>query len=272
MESIIVIVKQHPIPIALGVIVLLVLISSRSAPTVTAAQGSTLAERQIAANSNSQIAGINAQTAIALGAQSSDQNKTAMAQATARTAIMANLFAAVTGTSAAAAMNDSTNQLKTIQAQFARADNNQLFSNNMKLGEDTISAGVAMKSKDLDTQIAMNRDNINGKLAAIGAATSGNIGAIMAQGKNLLDLQGADLAFKDKNLSSLLQNSENIAKISGANAQAMATIQANAATTIAGINTSAARTAADAQSSSSKSSSNMAWVGTVAEIAAMFFA
>lgn len=257
------IVKEHPIPVVIGVMIV-ILIVSRSGSSVPASTGSNAAlavrSQELAVQSNSQIAGINSQTAIGLGAQATERYKAGESAAVARTNIAASLVNTSIGALSQQVLGDQANNLKVIQATFARAINNDNLSADAAYKDKVINAGIRMHVDDLNAQTNLQNNDNNFKLAQIGA--SGDIQ------KTLL---GMNLEFAGKNLPTVLQHSENMARISGANTISLAQATGLTATELARINTRPAVIQADSAAANSQAQSDQGWLKTGAAIIASIF-
>jgi hypothetical protein len=211
--------KSHPVPFAVGgIIILLVLVSSRSSSGSSSAAGYSTAAM---ANSTA-LAQINAATSVSLGAQATERYSAGEQAALQRTGIMANLFNSMTTTSAntSVAMSGVSAQLvkNTQDANNARA----LMEINGANARAVTNASAAIASKQMDNQLAINANDNNFKLAQIGAQTQGAV-----------TLLGMNLDFQGKYLPTVLQSAENMATINGKSAAEIARIQTQAANTTA---------------------------------------
>lgn len=248
--NVIEVVKEHPIPVVVGVVIILLLMSrggGASSPGNTAA---------LAVQNNTQIAGINAQTAVSLGAQATERYKAGESAAIARMGVASDIFATATNASAAQATNNSANNLKVVQQTFARAmnlDNLQADSENK---QRAINAGLLSQQRNLDAQLAAQKNDINFKLNEFTQTIDANGSALDKQ-----------LSFTKDNLPTLLQHAENMLKIGGSNAQALATINGNTTLGVAQYQTDAQRTAADAAANKS----NWGIVSDIGSTIAAFF-
>lgn len=262
--DVIAVVKEHPIPVVIGVAIV-ILIISRSGGTVSngAVNSGALAlqSQQLAVQSNTQIAGINSQTAVALGAQATERYKVGADAATTRAGIAASLVNTSIGALSQQALDDSANNLKVIQATFARATNNDNLTADSLNKQRAINAGVAMNAADLQAQTDRQNNDNNFKLAQIGAATNGSLTLLNAQGQIQKDLLGMNLSFTGANLPTILQHQENIVAINGSNAVKLATV-----------NTQAAVIGASAAADASQTKSDQSWVAQAASIVGSFFA
>lgn len=269
MENVITIVKQHPVPIGIGVVVVLLLLMSRGSSAASSGSNVSayLQAQKIAADSNGQIAALNSQSSVALGAQSVEKMSIQEQAANQRAGLASSLFATLAGVNAQVSMNSNNNAAQTVVASFANQQNMAKISNDFAVQQSTIGANIKINGDKLAAAKDMLESDNNFKLAAIGATSQGDIATIGA-------LSAADLASQDKQnaftlttMPSLLQHAETMAKITGQNAVNLYTIQGKTATDIAGLQTDAARTAAQGQ----KNKSDWGIVSGIASTVASFF-
>lgn len=246
MENVINIVKQHPVPIGIGVVVILLLVMSRgSAASSGSNAGAYLQSQEIAANSNNQMAALNSQNSIALGAQSVDRYNIAEKAATDRTGIVASLFSTLAGVNAQVTMANSNNTVKTVQTTIAHQENMQTIANNLTAQQGVIAANVKINGDKLSAAQNMLESDNNFKLAYLGPATESQI--------KLLDASS-------KNLPYLLQHAEVMAQISG-----------NNALSLANANNQARNTEAAANARATNASTSQSWLGSVGSIISSLF-
>jgi hypothetical protein len=269
MENIIEVAKKHPVPIGIGVVVLLVLVmSSRSSAASSGSNaGAYLQAQQIAASSNGQIAALNSQTAVALGAQSVEKMSIQEQAASIRANGAMSLFASLAGVNAQVAMNDSNNAAKTVVASFANKQAMTQLDNDYMIQQQAIGANIKMNGDKLAAAKSMLESDNNFKLAAIGATTQGDIAKIGAISEADLKSQNQQNAFTLTTMPSIFAHAESMAKITGQNAANIYTIQGKTATDIAGLQTQAARTQAQA----AKNESDWGIVGNIAKTIFSFF-
>lgn len=269
MENIIEVAKKHPVPIGIGVVVLLVLVmSSRgSAASSGSNAGAYLQAQQIAANSNGQIAALNSQVSLGLGAQSVEKMSIQEQAATIRANGAMSLFASLAGVNAQVAMNDSNNAAKTVVASFANKQAMTQLDNDYMIQQQTIGANIKMNGDKLAAAKSMLESDNNFKLSAIGATTQGDIAKIGAISAAELASQDKQNAFTLTTMPSIFAHAESMAKITGQNAVNLYTVQGKTATDIAGIQTEAARTTAQA----GKNKSDWGIVSGIASTVASFF-
>lgn len=262
MENIIEVAKKHPVPIGIGVVVLLVLVmSSRSSAASSGSNaGAYLQAQKIAADSNGQIAALNSQTAVALGAQSVEKMSIEEQAASIRANGAMSLFSSLAGVNAQVAMNGSNNAAKTVVASFANKETMTKLENDFAIQQQTIGANIKMNGDKLQAAKQMLESDNNFKLAAIGATTQGDIAKIGA-------LSAADLASQDKQnaftlttMPSIFAHAETMAKITGQNAAQ-----------IANINMHAANTTADANARATNAKTSQSWVSSIASVIGSFF-
>jgi hypothetical protein len=262
-------VKAHPVPVGLGVVVILLIVFSRGSSPASnnAAQaGNYLQAQSIAANSNTRLAEIGMTTTIAQGAQSVDNNRIAAVAAGERTGAIASLFATMVGTNAQVQMNNSGNLLKSTQSLYAHQENLVGSANALDAAKTSINANIRMNADQLQTQVRLSENDINGKLSALGMQTSGDLQMLKQLGVNQTDAmktQGSITSLlMDKNIATLptlLQHSETMLKISGENAYGLMDLQTSAART---------KSRADARNEDAKTAGT--WIGNVAKVFAMF--
>lgn len=261
--DVIAVVKEHPIPVVIGVVIV-ILIISRSGGTVSNGSVNSgslaLQSQQLAVQSNTQIAGINSQTAVSLGAQATERYKAGESAATTRAGIAASLVNTSIGALSQQALDDSANNLKIVQATFARAINNDNLAADSLNKQNAINANVQMNVNDIQGQIIRQNSDNNFKLSQIGAATGGSLTLLNAQGQIQKDLLGMNLSFTGANLPTILQHQENIAAINGNNAVKLATV-----------NTQASVINANAAADASQTKSDQSWVSTIGNIVGSFF-
>lgn len=267
------VVKEHPLPIVGGAILLLILVSMRGGSSTSgnsAGIAAAVESQRIATAGNVQIAGINAQAATARGAQGVDAYKTQITengkQAVARTSLMQNLFSTQIGASTALAVDTNKNLTTRLVAGLNHQDNQTQMADALTLGQYTTDAGVKVAMERLSTDIKVNNSNNDAKLNALSQVNATSLSALgmqIASHKYDTDVTAA-------NLPAIMQHSENAQKIAGANAQSLAQIQGNYAQIIAGLNTEAARKTASANASSTDASTGASWVSTAANLFAMF--
>lgn len=207
------IIKEHPVPVGIGVVVILLLIISSRNSSSSSGSGaaSYLQAQQIATSSNTQMAAINSQASIALGAQSVDRYKIAESAAIERTNIVGNIFATMTGTNAQVTMNNSNNLFKSLQSGYAHAENMDQLDKNFIVQQQAISGNIKMFGDKLSADQTALVTNVNATLNALGQTQ----------------------AYTERNMPTLLQHSENMAKIAGSNQLAIVTRQTEAANTSA---------------------------------------
>lgn len=270
MENIIEVAKKHPVPIGIGVVVLLVLVmSSRgSAASSGSNAGAYLQAQKIAADSNGQIAALNSQLSLGLGAQSVEKMSIQEQAASIRANGAMSLFASLAGVNAQVAMNDSNNAAKTVVASFANKQAMTQLENDYSIQQQTIGANIKMNGDKLASAKAMLESDNNFKLAAIGATTQGDIAKINAISEADLKSQNQQNAFTLTTMPSIFAHAESMAKITGQNAANIYTIQGKTATDIASLQTQAARTQAQGQ----KNKSDWGIVTDIGKIVASFFA
>lgn len=273
-------VKSHPVPFGLGLVVLLLLVTRGGSTTAAQSNGSALAQQSMA--NNTQLAQINAGTSVALGAQSVDAAKNAQAAALGRTTLATQALTAMVtsnaNSSVAMAGVNATSVKNALDASTARTQ--------MQLNNDTqmatITAGQTTAANTLAAQVQMHLDDNNNKLSQIGLTTQGNlallgltgqnavtlsaqngangIGAINAAGAISTNQLGMNIASYQTSLPSLLQSTENMAKINGGNALAIVQAQQQAAII-------KANSQADAQ----QTKDDQSWLGSLGSLASTVF-
>jgi len=252
------VIKDHPVPIIGGVILLLIL--SRAGGSSSSSGGSGNAAAAYAAQS--QITGINAQTSIALGAQSVEKAKIAADAATIRSSAAESFMASIAGMANSSMINESNNQVKNITNLYSNQQNLEKIKNDYDIGVKTINANISMNKDKLAAQQKAYETDANFKLASIGATTNGNLAMIGASKDAQLALNAQQNAFTASTLPTLMQQQQTMAKISGdynlsmlqasgLNAQQLAQISGDSAAKLASINTQAQNTLAQSQKNKS---------------------
>jgi len=229
MEKIIEFVKANPIPVGIGVVVLILIISSRGGGV--SSDGAEAAASYNAAAA--QIAGINAQTSVALGSQSIEKTKIAESAALQRTQTAATVFTALANVNATQAMNDSNNVFKSIYANIESSTARFALEKKSETELAAINAGVRMNVDKLNAELTKAKNDNNFRLSEIGALTQGNLQLIQATGTEQRLTMGQQNAFVAANLPTFMQHEENIAKIQGTTAENIARIQTQPAQTAA---------------------------------------
>jgi hypothetical protein len=249
--NIMAVVKEHPVPIGIGVVVILLIVFARGSNGATSSNaGAFLQAQSIAAQSNNQLAEITTRGNIALGQQSVERSRIAMDAATARTGAVSSLFATMVGTNAQVRMNTDNNSVKT-QQLMANSNMNALETNaQLSVARDTIAAGIRTSSDKLNAMIRMNENDNNTKLNALGMETSGNLALLQKRGE--FDLMALDkqIDLSIKTLPAMLQHAETMLNIQGTNAQGLARIMIEPDLLVAKANQDKIRT--DAANSVSK--------------------
>ena len=278
------VVKAHPLPIIGGAVVILLLVSMRGSSSGSSGSGAGVAleSQRIATAANVQVAGINAQAATARGeqqmnifaAQLSENGK----QALARTDMMATLFSTNIQASTALEMDQNKNFTTRMLGQLNSQDNQLQMANALTLGTRTIEAGIKTSSDKLAADIEMNNSNNNAKLNGLARTIQGGIDMAyidsnmqLSKTQTAANLSVYQTDVTARNLPTLLQHSENQARVAAANAQALATISGTTAQILSANATKAANTAADANANKSNSEAAGGWVKTIGSIASLFF-
>lgn len=245
------VVKEHPVPIGIGVVVILLIVFARGSNGATTSNaGAFLQAQSIAANSNNQLAEITTRGNIALGQQSVDRTRIAMDSATARTGMVASLFATMVGTGAQVQMSRDTNAVKSQQQMLASNANMLETGANLKLGQESIAAGIKVNADKLGAMIRMNETDNNTKLTAMGMQTNGDLQKMQLQGQFGLQAMDKEYDYNIKTLPQMLQHAETMLNIQGTNSQALARIMIEPDLLVAKANQDKIRT--DAANSISK--------------------
>lgn len=272
------VVKEHPIPIGIGVVVILLIVFSRGSNGATSSNaGAFLQAQSIAAQSNNQLAEITMRGNIALGQQSVERNHIAMDAATARTGAVAGLFATMVGTNAQVRMNADNNGVKTQQLML-NSNANMLETNaQLAIAKETIAGGIKANADKLAAQIRMGENDNGFKLSAIGAQTSGNLALMQKRGELDAAATAQNINFQkwgiDKNyefqdklmtanattLPALLQHQINMAKIQGDQEYQRLSIT-----------TAADRTMANANARNKDADTGGDWISNIAKLFVMF--
>lgn len=277
------VVKEHPVPIGIGVVVILLIVFSRGSSNGAAPNnaGTFLQAQSIAANSNATIAEITMRGNVAQGQQSVERNRIAMDAATARTGQVAGLFATMVGTGAQVRMATDSNAVKSQQQMLAANANMLETSANLSIARDTVAAGIKVNADKLAAQQRLFETDANYKLNALGLQTNGDLRMLEQVGKNQIaniNAQGTvtgnlmdkefthtssmldkNLAYSSSTLPSLLQHQ-----------QTMLGMQNDIAYQLASIQTAADRKKAEADARKTDSETGKNWVKTVASIFALF--
>jgi hypothetical protein len=251
------VIKEHPIPVAAGVVILLVVLKSSSNNTAKAQATSgynpaiDLQFQALAADTNVKINGQNTSANI-MGMQLD----TAMANA--RTKYSADMF--TTATAAEVELNKISSQSFTtgLTNFFSRLDNQQQFGNQLALGSKSIDSNQILTVAGFDNQYRMLQADTGRQLSLAGINSDtqkygidsgrqiamAQIGVNSSLGNKALDykfsIDNKTIDSNNVNLPSLLQHSENSAKIAGSNAQALSVINGQTAQAIAAMNASVA--------------------------------
>jgi len=221
MEKIIEVVKAHPVPIVIGVVVLLVLMNRGNAAASSGSNaGAYLQAQSMATNANVQMAAMNSQASVALGAQSVDRYNVAEKAATDRMGIAASLFSTITGVNAQLAASNTDATVKTMTASMQHQENMQTIANKLTTDQATIAANVQQTGMKLSAAKDMMESDNNFRLAQIGAQTNGAL--------SLLDKQQG---FEMQTLPMALAHQEEMARITGQNAINLAMVNTQPANT-----------------------------------------
>lgn len=252
--QIIEVVKNHPVPFAIGAIVLILLVTRGTSTQAAQSNGSALAAASM--QNNTQLAQINAGTSVSLGAQSSDRYKAAQDAATARTGIMASMFDSLVGSNASVSVSMAGINAGTVQKAIDAANARSAMELNAQTQQAQISAGISTAANSLAAQVQMHLDDNNNKLSQIGLNTQGNLELMSKAGDISTNQLGMNLSAQATSLPMILQSQQEMARITGQNA-----IQ------IAQVNTKAADTTAQA----TKNKSDWGIVGNIASTIGSFF-
>lgn len=259
--DIIAVIKAHPIPIGIGVVILLLLIRSGGA-TKTTNSGSSVAlqSQQLAVQSNSQIAGINSATSIALGAQSVERYRIGESDALARTQTAASVISTMMGATLQRDLTDSAAMNKVVLAGVARSTNSDNIAASLQSQNAEINSKIRINSDTLAAQISRNNSDNNFKLAQIGQQTQGSLAIISGVGTQAQIMADKNNAYAASTLPSLMAHAEAMATITGQNAFQIVQQQ-----------TKAANTTADANANAVNTKSDQSWISSIASVIGSFF-
>lgn len=198
------VIKEHPVPIIGGVLLLVILASMRGSSGSAGSNAGMminagLESQKIATAANAQIAGINGNVAIARGAQNVAAMSEAGKQAVERTAILGDMWKTSISTSAQVQTENARNATTRFIATKQSEDNQRLAANQLALGQATIDAGVRTSLEKLATDFRMNESNNNTKLSAIGQEIAGQKYAMDVTAAMFGQQMSTNLATVDRN-------------------------------------------------------------------------
>lgn len=252
------VVKEHPLPIGIGVLVLIIVIaSSRSSGSSASSNGDAQADA-----TNLQSQNIAASQSVALGAQSTQQALASTSAGTDRQSIAASLFASLAQTQAVSDMNSSNNTVQLVTAAFQNTQNQTQLADSLKLQEDTNTTNAGLAYQSLADQLKAVQDSNATSTANIAATAAGNVSQINASTAGTEGVAAQSYNFLGANLATLLQHSENLAKIQGSTATQLATIQTSPSLIAAQNGTLTSQANANAANAQSGAS----WVSTAASV------
>lgn len=232
--QIIEIVKSHPVPFAIGAVVLLLLVSRSGSTQAAQSNGSALAQASMA--NNTQLATINAGTSVQLGAQASDRFKAAQDAATTRAGITAGMFDSLVNSNASVSVAMAGVNAGTVQKAIDAANAREAMNLSAQVQQSQITAGITTAANNLAGTIQMHLDDNNAKLNAIGLTTQGQLDLLAKGGEISTNQLGMNLAAQATSLPMILQSTENMARITGSNQLAVVRAQTKAANTTAQAN------------------------------------
>jgi hypothetical protein len=250
------VVKEHPVPVGLGVFIVLILIFSRSSNTASVANSGAAA----AMNGTVQLAGLSANTSVALGAQSVQNNKIQQDAANARFGIASGLLSTIASFGAQTEAQSTDNAFKIVQSAMSNDVQKTALADDLTKSTNTINANVKMNADNLSAGLKALVESDNNKINLVGAQTQGSVAVIQAGGNVASDLKAQDYAFYGANLSTLLQHSETLTSIQGKNQ--IGAIQAQQ---------QAANTTADAAARAQNAATSQSWLSSIGSFVSGLF-
>lgn len=200
-------VKQHPVPVGIGFVVLLVVVSaSRNSGGSAGSKTAAAAAYATAANAqNAQVMAINSATAQALGAQSVEKFKASESAAVQRQGLATSALTSLAGVSAAIGASSNQTLTQTLQIATAGQVSKDQIAADLEKQTRSINGGIKMNADTLAAQIRLNENDNNFKLAQIGKTTQGNLDLMQMMGSNAVTLAGVNgataLALADKQIT-----------------------------------------------------------------------
>lgn len=229
--QIIALVKEHPVPFAIGAVVLLLLMMRGGSTQAAQSNGSALAQASMQNNTN--LAQINAATSVQLGAQSVEAAKNAQDAALARTGVMASMFNNLVTSNASVSVGMAGVNAGTVAKALDASNARNQMELNSQTQQAQIQAGITTAANNLAGQIQMHTDDNNTKLSAIGLATQGQLDLMHLQGDISTTQLGMNIDANAKSLPMILQSAQEMARINGGNQLAIVQAQTKAADTTA---------------------------------------
>lgn len=213
------VIKEHPIPITIGAVVVLALIfGSRSSGSSSGNASAMLQSQSIATQGNVAIAKVRAEQEAKAGDNFTSMFNTSQtvsaSLAAKRTDAATHIFDSITSTDAQLALADKGSILQRYMAQLSAQTSADQMAKQYSLASKNIDAGVDVAKSKMATALSMQANDNNTKLSMLGMQ--------LGEKKYETDVTAA-------NLPTLLQHSENLSKISADNAQAIVAIQTAAA-------------------------------------------
>lgn len=226
--------EENPIPVAVGVVTLILIVVARSSGGSSVALANN--SQQLATAQNTQIATINANLASALGSQSVDRFKISEASAIARTTIAADILKDSLQSNTRLSMDNNLTAVKYYQTATAASINRQQIESDANLKRLAINSAVQTNSDNLATQMQTNASDNNTKLSALAQTIAYQLSPAM------------------------MYHQELMARNIGANQLEIVRAQ-----------NKADNTAADAAARSSKTKDNQSWIGAILNGASKIF-